>query len=338
MPMPDLLARRAPTTGRGGRGPNPQPTAAGQAAPAGGAPVPRRRKGRRRYQRGELLAALVLLAPALLVIGAFVVYPILGTGYLSLTSWDGYSPVKEWVGLDNYRQLVADPEFRNSLLVTVLYGLGVCVLSVLSGMGVAVLLNGVVRVRALYRTVFFLPVVSSSIAAAIVWRYVFDPDGLANRALAAAHLPQPNWLGDPHLALLSLTLLTAWKNLGLNVILYLTALQGLPVAVYEAAALDGAGPLQQLRRITIPLLAPMTFFVVLEGLVASFQSFDLVYALTSGGPLGGTDTLGFMTYREAFRLGHFGYGASVAYAAFALVMGVTLVQWRLGGRREVSAP
>ncbi|GGL98868.1 carbohydrate ABC transporter permease [Nakamurella endophytica] len=278
-----------------------------------------------------------MLAPTLVVIGVFVVYPIVGTGYLSLTSWDGFSEIKKWVGLGNYTRLFRDPAFLNSLWVTVLYGAGVCVAGVVSGLGIAVLLNGAFRGRGVYRAVFFLPVVTSSIAAATVWRYVFGDTGVLDAVLRFLHLPAPNWLGDPSLALVSLVLLTAWKSLGLNVVLYLTALQTLPADVYEAAAVDGASRWQQLRRITVPLLAPMTFFVVIEGLITSFQSFDLVYALTGGGPLGGTETLGFLTYREAFRLSHFGYGAAVAYTAFALVLGVTLIQWRLGGRERWSS-
>jgi multiple sugar transport system permease protein len=305
--------------------------ASGLASPArvAGQGTVRRRKGR---HKGDGKVAAIMLAPALLIIGAFVIYPIIGTGYLSLTSWDGYTETKQFIGFDNYVALVRDGDFRNSLMVTVVYGAGVCILGVVTGLGLASLLNGGFRGRGAYRTIFFLPVVTSSIAAATVWRYVFGGTGVVDRALTFLHLPAPNWLGDPHLALISLTLLTVWKCLGLNVILYLAALQTLPEAIYEASSLDGAGRWQQMRHFTVPLLAPMTFFVVVEGLITSFQSFDLVYALTGGGPLGGTETLGFLTYREAFRLSHFGYGASIAYAAFALVLGVTLVQWRLGGR------
>lgn len=303
-------------------------------APRSHGPFRARRHGVRAHMLGEARTAGLMLAPAVAVIGTFIVYPIIATGYLSLTSWDGYSPIKHWVGLANYRHLWQDDAFRNSLWVTILYGLGVCLLSVVTGLGIALLLNGSFRFRGLYRTTFFLPVVTSSIAAATVWRFVFDTDGIANKGLALLHLPTPNWLGEPHLALASLVLLTVWKNLGLNVVLYLTALQTLPADVLEAAQIDGAGRWQRVRYLIVPLLSPMTFFVVLEGLIATFQSFDLVYALTGGGPLGGTETLGFLTYREAFRTAHFGYGASVAYAAFALVLGITLVQWRLGGRER----
>jgi len=141
-------------------------------------------------------------------------------------------------------------------------------------------------------------------------------------------------LGDPHLALVSLTLLTLWKQLGLNTILYLTALQTIPAQIYEAAAIDGATGWDRMRRITFPLLRPMTFFVVVQALVTTFQSFDLVYQLTKGGPLGGTEVVGFLVYRTAFVTGQFGYGATIAYAGFAIVFVFTWMQWRLGGRED----
>ncbi|MGB9377234.1 MAG: sugar ABC transporter permease [Mycobacteriales bacterium] len=292
------------------------------------------RAPRARYRRSDLLTAALCLAPAVAVIGLFVVYPLVATGLLSLTSWDGISPVKTFVGLQNYTKLAADPAFRNSMVVTVVYGLGVSALSVVTGVGAAALLNAAFRGRAVYRTAFFLPVVTSSIAAAAVWRYLFDVSGPVNAGLGRLGIGEVNWLGDPHLALFSLTLLTVWKQLGLNTVLYLTAMQALPAQVYEAAALDGAGAWQRMRRITLPLLAPMTFIIVVQALVVTFQSFDLVYQLTSGGPLGGTEVVGFLVYRTAFVTGQFGYGATIAYAGFALVFAMTWIQWRIGRRGE----
>jgi multiple sugar transport system permease protein len=278
--------------------------------------------------------AALCLAPAVVVIGLFVVYPLVSTGLMSLTSWDGITPERPFVGLANYAKLVGDPAFRNSMLVTVLYALGVALLSIVTGLGAATLLNAGFRGRGIYRTAFFLPVVTSSIAAAAVWRYLFDVSGPVNAGLTAIGLGEPNWLGDPHLALVSLTLLTVWKQLGLNTVLYLTALQTIPHQVYEAAALDGAGGWHRMRWITFPLLRPMTFFVVVQALVTTFQSFDLVYQLTKGGPLGGTEVLGFLVYRTAFVTGQFGYGATIAYAGFAIVFAFTWMQWRYGGREE----
>jgi multiple sugar transport system permease protein len=265
------------------------------------------------------------------VLGVFVIYPIVSAAHISLTSWNGFDPIKEFIGPANYVELAQDPAFWNSLLVTVVYAVGVCVLSVVSGLAVALLLDAPLRGRGFYRSVYFLPTVTSSVAAAIVWRYLFDPAGYVNTALAQLGIDGPDWFGDRWLALGLLTSLTVWKSVGFNAVLYLTALQALPVSVFEAAQLDGASLWQRIRRITVPLLRPMTFFVVVQALITSFQAFDLVYVLTGGGPRGGTEVLGMLMYREAFRLGDFGYGTSIAFVTLFLVLGVTLVQWRASG-------
>jgi multiple sugar transport system permease protein len=291
-------------------------------------PSPRRRRG---YDRAEVLTAFAFLVPAFVVLGVFVIYPIVSAAHISLTSWNGFDPIKEFIGPANYVELAQDPAFWNSLLVTVVYAVGVCVLSVVSGLAVALLLDAPLRGRGFYRSVYFLPTVTSSVAAAIVWRYLFDPAGYVNTALAQLGIDGPDWFGDRWLALGLLTSLTVWKSVGFNAVLYLTALQALPVSVFEAAQLDGASLWQRIRRITVPLLRPMTFFVVVQALITSFQAFDLVYVLTGGGPRGGTEVLGMLMYREAFRLGDFGYGTSIAFVTLFLVLGVTLVQWRASG-------
>ncbi|GAA2071045.1 carbohydrate ABC transporter permease [Microbacterium hatanonis] len=298
-----------------------------QSASGGSAPTRRRRRG----DRDQVITALMFLVPALAILGVFVVYPIINAGYTSLTSWNGFDPVKEFVGLDNYVRLAQDPAFWNSLLVTVVYATGVCVLSVATGLAVALLLDAPMRGRGFYRSIYFLPAVTSSVAAAIVWKYMLDPAGFVNALLAQVGIIGPDWLQERWLALGALTALTVWKNVGFNAVLYLTALQALPPAVYEAAQLDGANAWRRLRHMTIPLLAPMTFFVVVQALITSFQAFDLVYVLTEGGPRGGTDVLGMFMYRTAFRLGDFGYGTAIAFVTLLLVLGVTLVQWRASG-------
>lgn len=293
-----------------------------------------RRPGRDRYSTREVMTAVGFLLPALAILGVFVVYPIVSGGYLSLTSWNGFGTVQQFVGLANYRAMLSDDAFWNSLLVTVLYSFGVSVLSVVSGMTIALLLDAPLRGLSIYRGIYFLPVVTSSVAAAVVWRYMLDPSGVVNRLLDWAGLPTIDWLNQRWTALGALTLLTVWKNLGFNAILYLTALQALPVSLFEAAQLDGASLAQRIRWMTVPLLKPMTFFVVVQALITAFQSFDLVYVLTGGGPTGGTEVLGMLMYRNAFKLGEFGYGAAIAFATLALVLGVTLVQWRATGSGE----
>ncbi|QAY59088.1 sugar ABC transporter permease [Microbacterium protaetiae] len=301
----------------------------GRHAPAGPAPYAERKHAR--WDREQVLTAAAFLTPALLILGVFVLYPIVNAGYISLTSWNGFDPVKQFAGLDNYVRLASDPEFWNSLLVTAVYATGVCVLSVVSGLAIALLLDAPLRGRGFYRGVYFLPAVTSSVAAAIVWKYMLDPAGFVNAVLAQFGIAGPDWLQDRWLALGALTLLTVWKNIGFNAVLYLTAMQALPVGVYEAAQLDGASFWQRLRYVTVPLLSPMTFFVVVQALITSFQAFDLVYVLTGGGPRGGTEVLGMFTYRTAFRIGDFGYGTAIAFVTLLLVLGVTLVQWRASG-------
>lgn len=310
------------------RGPNVAP---------GGVRRRNRRRWWRNYERDQVLTAAFFLAPALFVLGIFVFYPIISGIQISLTDWDGFDPVKTFVGLENYARLAQSTEFWNSLFVTVLYALGVSVFSVVSGLAIALLLDAPLRGRGFYRGLYFLPVVTSSVAAAIVWKYMLDPAGFVNAFLANFGIAGPDWLQDRWLALGALTLLTVWKNIGFNAILYLTALQALPDSVSEAAQIDGASFWQRVRHITVPLLAPMTFFVVVQALITSFQAFDLVYVLTGGGPRGGTDVLGMMMYREAFRLGNFGYGTAIAFVTLCLVLGVSLVQWRASGAGKDDA-
>lgn len=293
-----------------------------------------RRVQRNASTKEQARTAYLMLIPALIILGIFVFYPIVSAGYLSLTSWDGFNPEKPFVGLSNYIRLAKDNEFWNSLLVTVIYAFGVSVLSVISGLFFALLLDAPLRGRGIYRTIYFLPVVTSSVAIAIVWKYMLDYSGLINTWLGKIGISGPDWLQNRWLALLALTLLTVWKNLGFNIVLYLTALQSLPKAVFEASEIDGANKLKQVRFIVVPLLRPMTFFVIVQALINSFQAFDLVYVFTEGGPRGGTDVLGMMMYRQAFRLGDFGYGTAISLVTLVLVLLVTLVQWKLKGSDE----
>lgn len=287
-----------------------------------------RRGIKQQYKRADVIASALFLAPAVVILSIFVVYPILTAAYTSLTSWNGFDRVKEFVGFENYKTLSQSGEFWNSLLVTVLYALGVCALSVISGIAIALLLDGPLRGRSFYRSIYFLPTVTSSVAVAIVWRYMLDSSGFVNNFLDTMGIAGPAWLQDRWLALAILTLMTVWKNLGLNIVLYLTALQALPRGLYEAAALDGAGAFTQIRRITVPLLHPMTFFVVIQALITSFQAFDLVYVLTGGGPQGGTEVMGMLMYREAFRLNRVGYGTAISFVALVVMLIIAAVQWK----------
>lgn len=287
---------------------------------------------------GEWPAALFFLLPTVAVLGTFNFYPALYSLYLSLFEWNGLSPSREFVGLANYARLLASGEFWNSLRVTLLYAGGVTLLALALGLLVAVLLNQPIRGQAVYRVLYFLPVITPTVASGVVWKYLFDPtQGVVNRGLAGVGLEGPSWLNDPSWALLAVVVVGVWKRVGFNMVVYLAALQGIPRIYYEAAQLDGAGPWQQFRYITLPLLAPTTFFLVVTALIDAFQVFDLVYVMTSGGPLGSTDVLGYYLYRQGFRYSELGFASAVAYVMFALIFVATVIQFRLsrgGGQGE----
>ena len=286
----------------------------------------------------ELPAGILLLAPALLILGTFTVYPALASLQLSFFEWDGIRPLREFVALDNYTRLLASREFWNSLRVTVVYAGGMTLVALAIGLLAAVLLNQDIRGIAIYRVLFFLPVITPTVAAGVVWRYLFDPSqGVVNRSLATVGVSGPSWLTDPAWALVAVILVGVWKRVGFNVVVYLAALQGVPRMLYEAAQLDGATPWQTLRYVTIPLLAPTTFFLSVTALIDAFQVFDLVYVMTSGGPLRSTDVFGFFLYRYGFRYHELGYASAIAFVMFVLIFAVTVVQYRLtggGGRAD----
>jgi len=286
---------------------------------------------------GELPSALLFLLPTVAVLGTFNFYPALYSLYLSLFEWNGLSPHREFVGLANYTRLLASGEFWNSLRVTLLYAGGVTLLALALGLLVAVLLNQPIRGQALYRVLYFLPVITPTVASGVVWKYLFDPtQGVVNRGLAEVGLEGPSWLSDPSWALVAVIVVGVWKRVGFNMVVYLAALQGIPKTYYEAAQLDGADSWQQFRHITLPLLAPTTFFLVVTALIDAFQIFDLVYVMTSGGPLGSTDVLGYYLYRQGFRYSELGFASAVAYVMFALIFLVTVIQFRLtrGGQDD----
>ena len=288
----------------------------------------------------ELPTALLFLLPAIAILGTFNFYPALYSLYLSFYEWNGTAPTKEAVGLTNYSRLLGSGEFWNSLRVTVLYAGGMTVISLALGMLVASLLNGPIRGRAFYRALYFLPVVTPTVAAGVVWKYLLDPSqGVVNRSLETFGIGGPNWLSDPRWALLAVVVVGVWKRVGFNMVVYLAALQGIPRTYYEASKLDGASTWQVFRFITLPLLGPSTFFLSITALIDAFQVFDLVYVMTAGGPLGSTDVLGFYLYRYGFRYYELGFASAVAYVMFLLIFVVTVIQFRLsrGGGADAQA-
>lgn len=286
-------------------------------------------RAQRRREARSWPTAVVFLLPAIVILGTFSVYPALYSLYLSFFKWNGFSPQRDFVGLGNYQQLVTSTEFWNSLKVTAVFATGVTLSALLLGLFVAVLLNQPIRGRTIYRALYFLPVITPTVAAGVVWKYLFDPSqGAVNSLLGSVGIPGPNWLVDPHWALIAVIIVAIWKRVGFNMVVYIAALQGVPRSYYEAAQIDGATPWHQLRFITVPLLAPTTFFLVVTSLIEAFQVFDLVYVMTGGGPLGSTDVFGYYLYREGFKYSQLGFASAIGYVMFVLIFVVTLVQFR----------
>jgi ABC-type sugar transport system permease subunit len=231
------------------------------------------------------------------------------------------------VGLDNYVRVLTTPEFWMVLKNTAVYTLGTVPLNMALALAVAVILNKKIAGRRFLRTAFFAPVVMSSVAAAVIWRWVYEPNfGLLNYVLGWFGIPSINWLNDPTAAMFALIVMGVWKTFGVNMVLFAAGLQGIPDHYYEAAQIDGAGKLAQFWNITLPLLSPTTFFILVMSVIGSFQVFDTVYVLTSGGPLGTTKVLVFYLYEHAFKYFEMGYASAVAYLLFALIFALTLLQ------------
>lgn len=280
-------------------------------------------------------AGIWFAAPALALIGVFFFAPVLAGLALSLTDFDIYAFAHldrlRFVGADNYAALIADGRFWTALRNTGLFVVVAAPLSVAVSLTAAVLVSaGSLRLAGLFRTLFFVPVVTSLVAVAVVWRYIYQPRfGLLNYALGLCGVAPRDWLGDPHLALLAIVLLSVWKGFGFNMVIFMAGLQSIPAQLYEAASIDGAGRVTQFRRITLPMLRPTLYFVVVMTLIGNFQLFAEPYVMTRGGPSDATLSLVLYMYEQGFRWWNLGYAASVAVALFAIILAASLATRRL---------
>lgn len=280
-----------------------------------------------RWRRGDGVSALLFLSPTLVIFLTFVIFPVLFSFYLSFHQWNMFSSQQAFIGLDNYQRMLHDPEFWAVLRNTLVYTVGTVPLNMILALLVAYLLNQKVAGKKFLRTAFFAPVIISPVAAAVIWRWMYDPNfGLVNYFLAFAGIRGPNWLNESHSAMYALILMAVWKSFGVNMVLFSAGLQGIPETYYEAAEMDGAGPWTKFWRITVPLLSPTTFFIMVMSIIGSFQAFDVVYVLTSGGPLGSTKVLVFYLYEHAFKFFEMGYASAIAYFLFILLIILTLLQ------------
>jgi raffinose/stachyose/melibiose transport system permease protein len=283
---------------------------------------------RRRWRRHATGYAFV--GPALLVLAAFLLYPIGYSLWLSLHEWDGYTP--RWgpfVGLENYRALAADEVFWQATLNSVVFVVVRTPLEVGLGFLLAILLNGRLPARSLLRTLFFVPVVMSLIVVTIIFQRVYEPNtGLLNTFLDAVGLgawAHP-WLGDPTTALPAVIAVSVWKNVGFSLVILLAGLQGLPPDVLEAARVDGANAWQLTLRVVTPLMRPILAITALLSIIGGLKVFDLIFIMTRGGPTYSTEVLATMLYREAFELNHMGVASAIAVILVTVVLSIARVQ------------
>jgi multiple sugar transport system permease protein len=279
--------------------------------------------------------AYAFLTPALIVFSIFTAFSLLFLVYMTFHEWSIIQPQKPYVGLDNYKDLIHDERFRRSVINTFYYTGAVVPLGIAVGLGIALLLNQPLRGRGLLRTMFFLPNITPLVVVAIVWKWLYNGDyGLFNYYLLKTHLINEPllWLSDKNLAMPAVVLMAVWQSCGFAMVVYLAGLQAIPEELYEAAKVDGAGPFQRLRRITLPMLRPSTIFLVVIQIIFSFQVFTQIFVMTSGGPVDRTTTVVYYVYESAFKFFEMGYASTIAFALFLMLLVFTFLQIRIQRR------
>ena len=273
----------------------------------------------------ESTGGWIFILPALLGTFIFIIIPVLCSFGLSFTKWDLLSPI-QFVGLLNYKQLFAEPLFYKILINTIVFALSTSVLAVIIPLVLANILNSKIRGAEFYKTAYFLPFITPMIVIGVVWEWIFDPNiGVLNHIL---HM-NINWLYDANFAMPALIIVSVWKLIGYNMVIFLSAFSGISQNMFEAAKIDGANSFQIFKNVTVPLLSPTIFFVIVITAISSFQVFDLIYLMTEGGPLDSTNVLVYAIYKNAFEYFNVGKASAIAYVLFTIILILTLIQWNL---------
>ena len=286
--------------------------------------------GKKKAIQRDRAAAYGMLAPFLLFFVLFVLYPLLKNLYYSFTNYNLGNKTK-WIGLSNYRELFTDYWFLESLRNTAVYAVFSVIFLTVLGLFISVLLNQRSRLVKIARTAMIIPHATSMVAVSMIWLYLLDPTtGYVSKLLVALGVGSPPlWLDDPSLALPSLIGINIWKNLGYCMIIYLAGLQGIPPELYEAATVDGAGFLQKHWKITLPQIAPVTFFVFVNNCIEAFKTFEQVQIMTQGGPVTATTTVVYQIYVRAFNDFRMGYAAAMSVVLFVIIFAVTMLNFRM---------
>lgn len=280
----------------------------------------------------KALTVGAFLGPSLVALLAFSIGPMVGTVWVSLQDWNLIRDA-EFIGLGNYRELWGDDDFRRALKNTLYYLVGYLPLVMVGGLGLALLVNSKLRGVAIFRAIYFLPVVTSWVVVALLWKWLLNPsDGLVNWGLGLVGIDGPGWWTSRAWAMPSVILASAWKDLGFVMIILLAGLQSIDESLYEAARIDGAGAWQRLRSITIPMLTPSLFFVTVISLINGFQVFDQVWVMTDGGPAGSSTVVVEQIVKNTFSYGRAGYASAMSVALFVIILVVTALQMRMQKR------
>ena len=295
---------------------------------------PRLRRIARGWRRSWV--AYVFLLPGIALFVWFVLQPTISLFGMSFTSWDGVAPTQQWIGLGNYHALFADPLFWGALRNNLVFVALLVTFNLTVGLVTASVLARTVRGRLVYQLIFFLPVVQASIVTALVWQWLYNPDGFVNGTLGAVGLSglARGWLGDPATALPALALAAGWAGFGLSVVIFLAGLQGIDQALYDAAKVDGASSRQMFFHVTVPQLRPVITIVLLLEMIGAFQTFDIIWATTKGGPYGSTEVLATYMFKQGFTDSQFGYGAAVAVTFMIIILIAAVASMLVRGRNE----
>lgn len=286
------------------------------------------KKQRTMTQRNRLTGYMFLL-PNIIGFALFVFVPVIASFLMSFTEWNGFGPFK-FVGLDNYLKLFDDDNFKISFMNSMIFTILSVPLTLFLALIISVWMNAGIKFVKLFRTAVFLPYVTATIAVAVVWQLILNPSmGPVNQMLQALGVTEPpGWFSSSGWALISVAIVYIWHSIGYYMVLYLAGLQGIPDHLYEAAELDGAGPIAKFFRVTLPMLSPIIFFTVIIGVINSFKVFDFIYVLTQGGPGRSTQVLVYTIYNVAFKQFSFGYASAMAYVLFLVILVFTYVQFR----------
>jgi multiple sugar transport system permease protein len=274
----------------------------------------------------------MFILPVVLGTAVFNILPMAPTLWISLTSWDIMTPPK-FKGIGTYVKLFQEPYIVESIKVTLIYAIGTIPLCMIAGLFLAILVNQELRGIGWFRGIYFLPVVTSSVAIGMAWRWMFNTRyGAINYFLGALGLGQPRWLGHPAWAMSAIIIVSVWQRMGYNMVIFLAGLQDIPRELIEAASIDGAKTWQKFRHVTLPLLTPVTFFILIMSIIFSFQSFALVYVITGGGPGFATSVYVYKLWKEAFQFYRWGFASAMSWILFVAIALITVFQWWLSKR------